>query len=88
MGRPMLQYGSYGPDVRTVQECLECSPLDSDFGSITEDAVIKFQRQQDLTADGIVGTNTWNALEEEFDLPDLSAADVPDAHGSPNRFHL
>lgn len=65
----MLQYGSYGPDVRTVQQCLEATPLDSDFGSITEDAVIKFQRAQHLTADGIVGTNTWNALEEVYGLP-------------------
>jgi hypothetical protein len=69
MGRPLLKYGSYGPDVLTVQQCLECAPLDSDFGSITEAAVEKFQRQQDLTADGIVGSDTWTALEREFNLP-------------------
>ena len=69
MGRPLLKYGSYGPDVRTVQECLGCTPLDSDFGSITETAVEKFQREQDLSADGIVGTDTWTALETVYDLP-------------------
>jgi Putative peptidoglycan binding domain len=69
MGRPLLKYGSYGPDVLLVQQCLEASPLDSDFGSITEEAVIHFQREQRLDADGIVGTATWAALEDEFELP-------------------
>jgi peptidoglycan hydrolase-like protein with peptidoglycan-binding domain len=69
MGRPLLKYGSYGPDVLTVQQCLNATPFDSDFGSMTESAVEKFQRQQHLSADGIVGTDTWTALEQEFDLP-------------------
>jgi hypothetical protein len=69
MGRPLIKYGSYGPDVLTVQECLECEPMDSDFGSITEAAVEKFQRASGLSVDGIVGTDTWAALELEFDLP-------------------
>jgi Putative peptidoglycan binding domain len=69
MGRPLLKYGSYGPDVLTVQQCLECVPLDSDFGSITEAAVELFQGDQGLSIDGIVGTDTWTALEHEFDLP-------------------
>ena len=69
MGRPLLKYGSYGPDVLTVQTCLDARPLDSDFGSLTEEAVEKFQRQQGLDADGIVGNDTWAALEDEFNLP-------------------
>jgi hypothetical protein len=69
MGRPLLKYGSYGPDVLLVQECLRCKPLDSDFGSITEEAVEKFQEESGLSIDGVVGTDTWTALEQEFDLP-------------------
>jgi hypothetical protein len=69
MGRPLVKYGSYGPDVLTVQQCLGCKPLDSDFGSITEEAVIDFQAEQELAPDGIVGSDTWSALEREFGLP-------------------
>lgn len=69
MGRPLIKYGSYGPDVLTVQECLDVLPLDSDFGSITEEAVEEFQSEQGLEADGIVGNDTWAALEREYDLP-------------------
>jgi Putative peptidoglycan binding domain len=69
MGRPLIKYGSYGPDVLTVQECLGCEPLDSDFGSITEQAVMQFQGDSGLSIDGVVGTDTWKALELEYDLP-------------------
>lgn len=69
MGRPLLKYGSFGPDVLVVQECLGCRPLDSDFGSITEEAVEDFQGDSGLTIDGIVGSDTWKALELAYDLP-------------------
>ena len=36
---------------------------DGDFGDETENAVRSFQESQNLTVDGIVGPNTWEALE-------------------------
>jgi len=40
--------------------------IDADgiFGAGTEDAVITLQAAEGLTPDGIVGTNTWKAIEE------------------------
>lgn len=35
---------------------------DGDFGVATNDAVIRFQIEQDLIVDGIVGPQTWDAL--------------------------
>lgn len=37
---------------------------DGKFGNNTEDAVIEFQKQNNLDDDGIVGENTWNLLLE------------------------
>ena len=36
--------------------------VDGDFGSRTYNAVVDFQTKNNLTPDGIVGRNTWNAL--------------------------
>ncbi len=68
MSRPLLKIGSTGSHVVTVQDCLDI-PADGDFGPITADAVAKFQRQESLTADGIVGEQTWTALERVYHLP-------------------
>lgn len=56
-----LKYGSRGDDVRSVQMLLNCE-IDGIFGRITEEALKDFQRKNGLTADGIVGPKTWNAL--------------------------
>lgn len=69
MSRPILRLGSYGPDVGVVQTCLDVRPADNDFGNMTHDAVFVFQTENRLEADGIVGQATWNALDEQFDLP-------------------
>lgn len=39
--------------------------LDGIFGSRTDEAVRNYQRSRGLTADGIVGCNTWRSLQEE-----------------------
>ena len=67
--RPILAMESWGPDVEIVQRCLEVMPLDGDFGPITQEAVMRFQRQQHLESDGIVGPDTWAALEQIYVIP-------------------
>lgn len=59
-----LRLGSTGEDVKFVQAVLNVhgfGPLVEDgiFGSSTEDAVKRYQSDRGLSADGIVGSNTW-----------------------------
>lgn len=77
MSRPTLRVGSEGSDVVIVQICLRVHPIDGDFGAITEDAVIQFQRRQQLDADGVVGPGTWDALESVYHLPPYPPALLP-----------
>jgi metacaspase-1 len=65
--RPTLRRGSSGPDVSDLQQKLNRLGfglrVDGQFGFGTEGAVKEFQNQQNLSPDGIVGSDTWNALE-------------------------
>jgi hypothetical protein len=69
MWPPMLRVGNEGSSVVTVQTCLRARPIDGDFGPITEKAVKRFQQRQMLDVDGIVGDQTWAALERVYHLP-------------------
>jgi putative chitinase len=64
--RPLLHRGDEGEDVKALQQALTRAGdpvgVDGTFGSGTEAAVIKFQQANNLTADGIVGTETWRKL--------------------------
>jgi hypothetical protein len=69
MSFPLLAIGSRGPYVTQLQNALNLAPtsqprLDPDgaFGPITKRRVLEFQRQKGLYPDGVVGTDTWNAL--------------------------
>ena len=64
-----LQKGSFGDDVRRVQQVLNrvipVAPqlvVDGNFGSKTQARVIEFQKKNGLAADGIVGPKTSTAL--------------------------
>ena len=71
-----LRRGDSGNDVRLLQYMLsvlsEYIPqippvsIDGIFGEATENAVRALQRQEQLTEDGIVGRNTWDALYDQF----------------------
>jgi peptidoglycan hydrolase-like protein with peptidoglycan-binding domain len=65
--RRTLRRGDSGPDVTYLQQRLQANghqvSVDGIFGGGTEAEVKAFQRNRGLTADGIVGQNTWQALE-------------------------
>ena len=56
-----IKKGSRGDDVKTLQRRLNIAD-DGIFGILTEEALREFQRSHGLVVDGIVGTQTWQAL--------------------------
>jgi len=65
--RGILKNGNFGPSVIYLQQLLNYQGVpvmvDRTFGNATKEAVMAFQRREGLTADGIVGPGTWDALE-------------------------
>ncbi len=57
----VLKIGSRGKEVKELQEFLEIG-ADGIFGKGTEASVKKWQSLNNLTADGIVGPATWDAM--------------------------
>ncbi len=62
-----LRLGSQGDEVRAVQRLLKglgyySGSVDGDFGEGTEKAVIAFQKQNRISADGVVGAQTLAKL--------------------------
>ena len=57
----ILKKGSRGKEVKELQEFLEIG-ADGIFGKGTEGAVKKWQSDNNLIADGIVGPATWDAM--------------------------
>lgn len=69
---PQISKGSKGDKVRVLQELLlgrgydlGTYGADGDFGATTHRRVVAFQVANGLTADGIVGENTWRKLLRE-----------------------
>ena len=63
----ILKPGSRGADVYILQLALNRAghlneEPDGIFGARTTNAVLRFQRENNLKQDGIVGVRTWNAL--------------------------
>lgn len=70
-GYPTLKYGSRGVYVMVLQDALNylgysIGSIDGILGSKTKSAIINFQRANNLSADGIVGCNTWRRLTNKF----------------------
>lgn len=66
---PVLKAGSKSGDVWDLQFRLQSrgydpGPVDGKFGARTKAAVLRFQRDYGLRADGIVGPHTWRALKK------------------------
>ena len=69
-----IRNGSRGPLVSFLQITLKnlnlySGEIDGIFGSNTLRAVKKFQTNNSITSDGIVGETTWNALLEYTEVP-------------------
>jgi peptidoglycan hydrolase-like protein with peptidoglycan-binding domain len=68
MSNPTIKKGSKGNPVRRAQKRLtlggwDTGGVDGIFGSSTETAVKRFQHDQGLTQDGIVGPRTWDKID-------------------------
>ncbi len=68
--RKTIKFGDYGAHVVYLQQRLTSKGygvgvIDGKFGNKTLEAVKAFQAENNLTVDGIVGINTWNALENK-----------------------
>lgn len=85
-----LKKGSNGIEVKVLQKALNSYNLkkygkgkfftlvvDGDFGDGTYKAVMKFQKENKLKADGIVGTNTWKALEKLLETVSNANSNIP-----------
>jgi peptidoglycan hydrolase-like protein with peptidoglycan-binding domain len=63
---PVLQEGAQGPAVSDLQGLLQADgvqvSVDGDFGPATQSAVQHLQSERGFATDGIVGTETWQAL--------------------------
>ena len=71
---PTLSTGDTGPDVRwaqyrLVRQMLSYTDVDGVFGPVTYRAVVEFQESYDMTADGIIGPKTWQALRGDSERP-------------------
>lgn len=69
-GKKTIRFGDYGAHVVYLQQRLTAKgygvgAIDGKFGNKTLEAVKAFQAENNLTVDGIVGINTWNALENK-----------------------
>ena len=69
---PVERVGSSGPNTTTIQYLLRhrgySLTVDGQFGPGTESQVKAFQSANALTADGIVGGNTWSKLVVTLDV--------------------
>lgn len=69
----LLKIGCKGKDVEDIQEdlailSLYTSAIDGYFGRKTQQAVINFQKSEQIIPDGIVGPATYNALQKSCDI--------------------
>lgn len=76
LGQRTLKYTSpntYGEDVKKLQKKLNelgysCGSVDGYFGKKTHNALILFQKDRNMTADGVCGSKTIAALNTKYDV--------------------
>ncbi len=83
-GDVLLRVGSIGPEVMELQKRLQelgyyDGIIDGKYYAGTEAAVLAFQTQHQLTADGMAGTLTLSLLSSPDAQPKSSASPAPSA---------
>lgn len=83
-GKPTIRKGDKGEYVtlaqtELIQKGYDCGKWGADgkFGAATEAAVIRFQQDRGLEADGIIGPDTWEALDCTEYKSDLYKVTIP-----------
>ena len=84
-----LNKGSSGEIVRQLQENLHTlgyydGVISGSYGNLTKEAVRQFQKEHDLTADGIAGPRTLSKVAEEIARKNGTAGSTPQATPSPD----
>ena len=70
----MVKMGSAGAEVRAIQHALGLH-IDGSFGAKTREAVVSWQRENRLIADGVVGAQTWALLEKQLQVKESAKID-------------
>ena len=83
----ILRQGSKGNAVIELQQVLQIKgfytgKIDGDFGAGTANAVLKFQKANGLTTDGVVGNATWAKIRASNPLP-ITPQPLPPEQGLP-----
>lgn len=87
---PLLRWGSRNSSVVLLQQKLNekgynAGSADGIFGGGTYNAVVAFQKANDLDADGIVGYNTWKALAgNSVEAPAEEPEETPEDPAEPD----
>jgi hypothetical protein len=78
---PTLRLGGKGEEVKMLQNLLNQHGaglnVDGKFGPLTKKAVEKYQTDNGLTVDGIVGKQTWGELTADIQPPEPPEAEEP-----------
>ena len=85
--KPTLRKGSTGEYVtlaqtKLIQKGYPCgdSGADGKFGAQTEKAVKRFQQDNGLTVDGVIGPKTWEALDSDMTFYTVTIPHLPKYH--------
>jgi peptidoglycan hydrolase-like protein with peptidoglycan-binding domain len=86
--QPTVQAGSTGPAVATLQRQLTAAGYDTRgadgvFGQVTLAALLHFQNDHGLSADGVAGPATWAALGQAGARPAPAPAPAPTSGAHP-----
>ncbi|MDD3304107.1 MAG: peptidoglycan-binding domain-containing protein [Clostridia bacterium] len=70
-GYPLVKQGRKGVYVAVLQDALNtlgynAGAIDGVFGANTKNAVVRYQRDNRLAQDGIVGCNTWKSITQKI----------------------
>lgn len=83
-----LKKGSKGDEVKTLQRNLRALNyaigVDGIFGTETENVVIRFQMDHNLSPDGVVGSNTWAVINDVKAEDAVMGIDVSHHNGTIN----